>query len=100
MNAPSTPTATPAATRASARSQRARNLSTAHTLLPLPEGGEQDHVANRLLAGEHHREPIDAEPDTARRRHSVRKGIDIVPIRLLCFGVAGGSLSAERREAC
>src|SRR5438876_9209714 len=88
MKAPSTPTATPAATRASARSQRARNLCIERRLLPLPEGGEQDHVADRLLAAEHHREPVDAHAESAGRRHPVRERLDVVLVELLATHLA------------
>src|SRR5512132_4015725 len=35
-------------------------------LVTLPERREQDDVADRVAAGEHHRQPVDPEPEPAR----------------------------------
>ena len=60
---------------------------------------EEDHVADRVLAGEHHREPVDPEPETAGRRHPVRERLDVVGIALLGLDVAAGALGGLHREA-
>ena len=52
--------------------RQARGATSAYEAV-LAQRREEDHVADRLLAGEHHRQPVDPEPEPARRRHPVRR---------------------------
>src|SRR5207244_6300482 len=55
----------------------------AEAALTLAERGEEDHVADRLATGQHHRQPVDSEPEAACRRHPVRERLDVVRVALL-----------------
>ena len=59
---------------------------------------EEDHVADRVLSGQDHREPVDAEPAAAGRRHPVRERLDVVRVALLGLDVAAGALLGLHRE--
>src|SRR4029453_14398657 len=49
-------------------------------LLLWPQSGEEDHVADRLASAQEHREPVDPEPEAARRRHAVGERLDVVRV--------------------
>ena len=68
-------------------------------LFSLAERREEDHVADRVLAGEHHREPVDPQPEPTGRRHAVRERLDVVRVALLGLDVAAGALRLLQREA-
>src|SRR4051812_14439960 len=51
-------------------------------LLAVLEDRKEDDVTDRVPAREHHRQPIDAETQAARRRHSVRQRLDVVRVPL------------------
>ena len=47
------------------------------------KAGKRIDVADRLLAGEDHHEPVDPEPDATGRRHSVGERLDVVRVAAL-----------------
>ena len=49
-----------------ARAKMLRGLSSLRT-----QQREQDNVANRVRAREHHNEPVDADANTSGRRHTI-----------------------------
>ncbi len=73
------------------RSRRSRS-PTCRALALRAAMRKENHVADRLAAGEEHREPVDAEPDPARRRHPVRERLDVVGVARLGLDVAGRAL--------
>src|SRR3990170_459022 len=52
-------------------------------LHPLLEGREEDHVADRLAARQHHREAVDAETEPTCGRHPIGERLDVVGVTLL-----------------
>src|SRR6185295_11034780 len=56
-------------------------------------------VANVRLIGEDHRQPVHAEAHAARRRHAVLQRPQVIFIKLLRLGVAGGAQRALLLEA-
>ena len=50
------------------------------------------------MPSEHHREPVDAHPEPARRRHAVGERLDVVRVALLGLDVAAGALVGLHRE--
>ena len=53
------------------------------------ERREEDHVPDRLASGQHHRQPVDPEPQPAGRRHAVGERLHVVRILLLAFDELG-----------
>ena len=60
---------------------------------------KEDHVADRVAAREEHREPVDPEPEPARRRHPVGERLDEVRVARLGAHVAGRALGLLEPEA-
>ena len=63
-----------------------------------PQRREEDHVADRLPAGEQHREPVDAEAEAARRRHAVGERLDVVRVAALALDLL--RTAASKRSCC
>ena len=59
------------------------------------ERWEQDHVADRVPAGEQHRQTIDPEPEPARGGHPVRERLDVVRVAALALDVLRLRLEAR-----
>src|SRR5690606_16244180 len=68
-------------------------------LLFRPHRREQDHVTDRGLIREQHRQPIDADADTTGRRHAVLECAQVVLVELLRFLVAALTQRDLRLEA-
>src|SRR5439155_16845480 len=60
---------------------------------------EEHDVADRVVAREEHREPVDAEADAAGGRHAVRERLDVVRVALLRLDVARVPLDLLELEA-
>ena len=61
----------------------------------LAERREEDDVADRLAAGEQHRQPVDAEAEAAGRRHPVRERLDVVGVSAHALDVLRLLVEAE-----
>ena len=76
----------------------ATTASRRRALVDARSAREEHDVADRLAAGEEHREPVDAEADAAGRRHAVGERLDVVGVALLRLDVAGRALGLLERE--
>ena len=62
---------------------------------------EEDHLADRVDAGQQHHQPVDPDPEAARRRHPVLQRADVVVVDVAGLRVAallGARLGLERGE--
>ena len=62
---------------------------------------EEDHLADRVDAGQQHHQPVDPDPEAARRRHPVLQRADVVVVDVTGLRVAallGARLGLERGE--
>ena len=62
---------------------------------------EEDHLADRVDAGQQHHQPVDADAEPARGRHAVLQRADVVVVdvaRLRVAGLLGPRLGLERGE--
>src|ERR671918_320539 len=75
-----------------------RTGMTTDTSISATERREEDHVADRLAAGEQHDEPVDAEPEPTGRRHPVGERLDVVGIAELLERVHELEAAPRRRE--
>ena len=48
-----------------------------------PQEREEDHVTDRILPEQHHRETVDSEPEATGRGHRKRKRLDVVGVAVL-----------------
>ena len=53
---------------------------------------KQNHVANRRAVGQHHHQPVDADPFPTRRRQPVLEGTDVVLVHAVRFFVPARAL--------
>ena len=63
---------------------------------------EEDHLADRVDAGQQHHQPVDPDPQPARRRHPVLERADVVVVdvaRLRVAALLGARLGLEARRA-
>ena len=49
---------------------------------------KKDHVTDRMLIGQQHHQAVDANAESARRRHAVLQGDEKVLVEGLCLDVA------------
>ena len=63
------------------------------------EGREEDHVADRVDAGDEHDQPVDADPEPAGRRQPVLERFDVLVVDRLGLLVAAGLEPRLRLEA-
>ena len=83
---------------ARSRSSLAGGASFASPLLGA-QRREEDHVADRVDAGDEHHQPVHADPEPAGRRQAVLERLDVVVVDRLGLLVAAGLELRLRLEA-
>ena len=73
------------------RAVRGRGRRAVGSLVALrPQGGEEDHVADRLGAGDQHHQAVEADPEPAGRRQPVLERLHVVVVDRFGLVVAAG----------